>query len=354
MNKANYLADVLNYDVSIVTTEQRGQKHFFPFSNKIKFYDLGINYDEDKDRNIIYRLIKKQFKKKIHEQKLTALLYREKADICISMFDRDFDFLFKIKDGSKKILEYHFSKYIKVIEGKNPFMKCIQKRRTERWATKIRNYHRFVVLTDEDRLQWGNLDNICVIPNLIPHISPEKSSCTSRRVISAGRASFQKGFDLLIDAWEIVSVKFPEWKLYIFGNGDKHELEKQIQSRNIHSIKLMPATSEIEKEYMESSLYVMSSRYEGLPLVLIEAMACGLPLVSFACPCGPKDIIKDSFGSLVPNGDTKALAAALMKWMENEDMRKQGGKCAYETSKQYSQEIVMKKWIDLFKEVIKE
>ena len=104
MNKANYLADVLNYDVSIVTTEQRGQKHFFPFSNKIKFYDLGINYDEDKDRNIIYRLIKKQFKKKIHEQKLTALLYKEKPDICISMFDRDFDFYTKSRTVAKRFL----------------------------------------------------------------------------------------------------------------------------------------------------------------------------------------------------------------------------------------------------------
>lgn len=354
MNKANYLVDVLNYDVSIVTTEQRGQKHFFPFSKRIKFYDLGINYDEDKDKNIIYRLAAKQCKKKMHEQKLTALLYKEKPDICISMFDRDFDFLYKIKDGSKKILEYHFTKYIKVIEAKNPLMKWIQRIRTERWSVVIRKYHRFVVLTEEDKEQWRNFKNICVIPNFIPHLSTERASCTSKRVISAGRASFQKGFDLLIDAWKLVAEQFPEWELYIFGNGNKHELEKQIQSRNISSIKLMPATSEIEKEYVKSSIYVMSSRYEGLPMVLIEAMSCGLPLVSFACPCGPKDIITDSFGSLVPNGDTQALATALMKWMQNEDMRKQGGKCAYEASKQYSQETVMKKWIDLFEKVIKD
>ena len=354
MLKANYLADVLNYDISIVTTEQRGQSHFFPFSKNIIFFDLGINYDEDRDKNLFYRYILKQRKKRIHKQKLTSLLKKEKADICISMFDREFDFLYKINDGSKKILEYHFSKYIKVIEARNPIIKWIQKNRTNRWTSLVQKYHRFIVLTEEDKSQWGNLNNILVIPNFIPYINSEKSTNNSTRVISVGRACFQKGFDLLIDSWEIVSRKFPEWELYIFGNGDKRNLEEKIQEKNIHTIKLMPATSEIDQEYLNSSIYVMSSRYEGLPLVLIEAMSFGLPLVSFACPCGPKDIIKENYGSLVPNGNVEALAKELMKWMADYNKRKKGGYYAHEAAKQYSQEVVMKKWIELFDKVINE
>ena len=115
MNKANYLVDVLGYEVLIVTTEQKGRAIFFRFSQHIRFIDLNINYDNDKNKALWVRMLKKQIKQRIHKKRLDKLLKMERPDICISMFDRDASFLYKIKDGSKKILEYHFSKNVKLI-----------------------------------------------------------------------------------------------------------------------------------------------------------------------------------------------------------------------------------------------
>ena len=136
-NKANYFSEQLGYDVTIITTEQKGRDNFFNFSNKIKFIDLGINYDDDNYKSIFVKLYESNKKRKIHFLKLMEILERIKPDVCISMFDRDFSFLYKIKDGSKKILEFHFCKQMKVIEQKNIVMKAIQYIRIQTWRNII-------------------------------------------------------------------------------------------------------------------------------------------------------------------------------------------------------------------------
>lgn len=108
MNKANYLTDVFGYEVLIVTTEQKGRDTFFTFSPRIRFVDLGINYDDDKDNPLWIRLIKKRKRQRIHKQRLEKLLNEEKADVCISMFDRDVDFYIKSKTVARKFLNIIF------------------------------------------------------------------------------------------------------------------------------------------------------------------------------------------------------------------------------------------------------
>ena len=352
MNKANYLTDVLGYEVCIVTTEQKNRTNFFTFSPKVNFYDLGINYD--KDKNIFFRYFLNQLKKKKHRRALTELLVQEQPDICISMFDWEMDFLYKIKDGSKKILEYHFSKNVKLIEAKNKVVYFLQKIRIWNWKRIVQRYERFVVLTEEDKKAWGDMYNICVIPNFLMELPKETASLTSNRVISVGRLSYQKGFDNLIKIWMIVHKVYPDWQLYIFGNGDKREeLETMVSQLGlINSIFLKEPTATIENEYLQSSVYVMSSRYEGLPMVLLEAMSYGLPIVSFTCPCGPRDLIEKSFGSLIPSGDTDAFARELMIWMANYEKRQVAGKNARSAAGHYLQSKIMEKWNQLFLEVI--
>ena len=349
--KANYLAEVAGYDVVIVTTEQKGNKPFFSFSPKIRFIDLGVNYgdvDLNIKRNIIWKVIWKNLHKPIHKSRLTKVLMEEKADFVITLFNNDIGFLPSIKDGSKKVAEFHFTYTYKTIAARNSIVKFVQGIRCRTWKKDFSRFDHFVVLTNEDKEAWGDLPNITVIPNFIPSMPTIQSTTKDKRVIAVGRADYQKGFDLLIQAWEIVSKIYPDWHLDIFGNGEKEELEKIIIQKMLkNSISLCPATKDIASEYLNSSLYVLSSRYEGLPMVLLEAMSYGLPIVSYECPCGPKDIVKEDFGTLVPNGDIQGLADAMMNWMADEEKRIQGGKAARMAAEKYTQDVVMQKWINL-------
>ena len=354
MNKANYLAEVLGYEVGIVTTEQKGRDHFFIFSPKIHFFDLGINYDDDRDKNLFRRLFLKQLKKKEHHKRLSQLLFRECPDVCVSMFDRDADFLYRIKDGSKKVLEYHFSRYSKLVSTKNRVIRWMQAIRIAGWKFMVRRYDRFVVLTEEDKKAWGNIPNMEVIPNFIRDLPAERALLLNKRVVSVGRLNYQKGFDRLIKVWQRVHRVYPDWQLYIFGDGEKRqELEASVEELQLSDcIFLMPVTSDIVEEYLKSSVYVLCSRYEGFPMVLLEAISYGLPIVSFDCPCGPRDLIRKSFGSLVPDGETETFAKELMNWMADVDKRKRAGENARRTAGHYLQQKIMKKWQQLFESLV--
>ena len=348
---ANYLADILGYEIVIITTEQKGKKPFFSFSSKIRFIDLGVDYGDVSlrdNRNIFWKVIWKNLHKPLHKKKLTEVLQKEKADFVITLFNNDIGFLPSIKDGSKKIAWFHFTYTYKSIAARNGVVRMVQYLRRWIWKRDFSRFDHFVVLTEEDKKAWGDMPNIKVIPNFVPSIPEEQSPLLSKRVIAVGRADYQKGFDMLIKAWGIVAKKYPDWRLDIFGNGEKSGLEELIRQNELQScISLHSATKDIASKYVNSSLYVLSSRYEGLPMVLLEAMSYGLPIVSFECPCGPKDIIRDDFGTLVPNGDIQALADAMMKWMSDEDLRIQGGYAARIAIRQYTQESVMAKWLFL-------
>lgn len=355
MIKANYLADIANCEVFIVTSQQHGRNSFFLFSERIKFYDLGINYDDDNGCNLIARTFKKWRKLKLHRTLLSDYLNQIKPDITISMFDYDFSFLYKIKDGSKKVLEFHFCKRQKIIEASNLLMKLIQWIRICYWKRKISRYDKFVVLTEEDKKDWGHLPNIIVIKNPIIKIPSDKSDFMAKQVLSIGRISYQKGFDRLLKAWALVTSHYPDWKLVIRGNGDTEDLQRQIQKLRInHSVVIRPATSSISDEYLNSSIFVMTSRYEGLPMVLMEAMSYGLPVVAFDFHCGPRDLINPLWGTIVPNGDISNFALKLMEWMVDAEKRKiANDKSRYYVS-QYTQEIILSKWLNLFEGLVRD
>ncbi|MDE5567203.1 MAG: glycosyltransferase family 4 protein [Muribaculaceae bacterium] len=347
IQKANYLADVLGYDVTIITTDQKNRGTFFDLSDKVKIVDLAINYCDGLSSK--FWLLKKICLIRKHRKRLASRLISEKYDIVISLMAFDFTFLCKIKDGSRKILEYHFAKYSKVHATKNNLKKLIQKKRADNWNNIVSCYDKFIVLTEEDKRLWGNLNNIEVIPNFIKKLPGKSAELKNKRVLSVGRADYQKGFDMLIDAWEIVSKERPDWKLTIVGGGDKTYLENQIKNLNLtNTVELLPPNPKIEEEYLKSSIYVLSSRYEGLPLVLIEAMSYGLPIVAFGCQCGPKDILKASFSSIVECGNVVLLAQAILTWINSEEKRIEASKAALAEAGNYNIEQVMSQWDALF------
>lgn len=350
-NKANYLAEH-GYEVMIVTTDQRGEAPFFRLDERIKCYDIGINYEENNGGSFFNKLIHYPGKQLRHRKRLTALLKREKPDITISMFCNDVSFMPDIKDGGKKVLEIHFSKFKRIQYGRKGLWKLADKwfsRQDEKW---VRRFDKFVVLTEEDRTYWGNIDNITVIPNARTFTPDHMADMESRKVIAVGRYTFQKGFDRLVEAWRLVVSEFPDWKLEIIGDGeDRNLLKSMIERYGLEdSLSLVPTNSEIEKHYLDSSVYVMTSRYEGLPMVLLEAQAFGLPIVSFRCKCGPADVVEDGrTGFLVAEGDVEAFAMQLKKVMADVDLRRKMSENALVASQRFAVEPVMTRWGELFK-----
>lgn len=350
-NKANYLAEH-GYEVMIVTTDQCGEAPFFRLDERIKCYDLGINYEENNGGSFFNKLIHYPGKQLRHRKRLTALLKREKPDITISMFCNDVSFMPDIKDGSKKVLEIHFSKFKRIQYGRKGLWKLADKwfsRQDEKW---VRRFDKFVVLTEEDRTYWGDIDNITVIPNARTFTPDHMADMESRKVIAVGRYTFQKGFDRLVEAWRLVVSEFPDWKLEIIGDGeDRNLLKSMIERYGLgDSLSLVPTNSEIEKHYLDSSVYVMTSRYEGLPMVLLEAQAFGLPIVSFRCKCGPADVVEDGrTGFLVAEGDVEAFAMQLKKVMADVNLRRKMSENALVASQRFSVDPVMTRWVELFK-----
>ena len=350
LNKVTYLSALPEWEVSVVTTDQHQRPSFYPFPEKVRMTDLEINYSDDNDKGIWKKITSYLCKRKEHKRKLTALLLKEKPDIVVSLYPSESSFIPDIKDGSKKVLELHFNKFFRIQYGRKGIIGLIDRWRTRQDERIVRRFDKFVVLTNEDKGYWGGLPNIEVIPNAAIHVSKNYSEVKNKRVIAVGRLDYQKGFDRLIQAWKLVqhTGRFSDWKLDIFGQGEWREmLQQMIDKQGLqNTVKINPPTNAILNEYVHSSLLVMSSNYEGFGMVLVEAMSCGVPVISFDCKCGPKDIIQPGInGLLVPNGDIQALADAMMKVMEDEAYRKMLSLNARKVVDTYSEQAVMSQWI---------
>lgn len=353
-NKANWLVEH-GHEVVVVTTDQRGASAYFPMNNRIECYDLAINYEENNGKSFLNKLIHYPFKQWKHKRRLTALLKELRPDIVISMFCNDASFIPSIKDGSKKILEIHFSRFKRLQYGRKGLWRLADWWRYKTDAKVVSRFDKFVVLTHEDKEYWGNLRNMCVIPNARTFEVNQPATLEAKKVVAVGRLNHQKGFDRLICAWSIVDNVVFGWKLQIVGDGELRELlQHNIRELGLsNQINIGKAEKDMVSVYKDASILAMSSRYEGLPMVLLEAQAAGLPIVSFDCKCGPKDVIENGVdGFLVEDGDIEQLAQKLVVLMQDANLRKQMGSAAYAHSERYSEERIMKQWTDLFDEVM--
>lgn len=357
LNKVSWLVKRMGWDVTIATTDQQGRQPFYPFPEEVRMVDLGIDYADDNDKNVFKKIVGYLRRRRIHKERLTALLMREKADIVVSLYPSESSFIPDIKDGSRKVLELHFCKFFRLQYGRGGLLGLIDRWRTRQDERIARKFDRFVVLTEEDKGYWGEMPNITVIPNAAVFVKNKRSDLTVKKVIVAGRLDYQKGFDRLIQAWEMVQRdgKFADWILNIFGQGEWHDmLEDMIVGKGLcDSLYINKPTNGIWDEYVNSSILVMTSNYEGFGMVLVEAMACGVPTIAFDCKCGPRDIIDHGKnGLLVPDGDISGLAEAMMRLMADEEERRAMSRNALKVVDTYSEEAVMAKWIALFSNLI--
>jgi len=283
----------------------------------------------------------------------SSFLYKYKPDITISTLRRELNFINTINDGSIKIGEFHVTRnsyHAMSINSKNLFSQLFKNLWTKLFLINIKKLSKFIILTNEEANNWPELQNITVINNPLSFYPEKTSNCSSHKVIAVGRYSYQKGFDLLIKSWSLISKKHPDWKLYIYGGEDRKEFINQVKGLQLESsCFLEDAVTNIMNKYCESSIFVLSSRFEGFGMVITEAMACGVPAVSFACPCGPKDIIKDGIDRLlVENGNIQELADKICYLIEHEDIRKEMGKQARINVERFKIENIALQWKELF------
>lgn len=353
LNKVTYLSALPGWEVSVVTTDQHQRPPFYPFPEQVRMMDLDINYSDDNDKGVWQKITGYLRKRKEHKRKLKALLLKEKPDIVVSLYPSESSFIPEIQDGSKKVLELHYCKFFRLQYGRKGLLGLIDQWRTRQDERIVRRFDKFVVLTNEDKGYWGNLPNLEVIPNAAKLVSKRYSDVKNKRVIAVGRLDYQKGFDRLIQVWELVQKtgKYTDWNLDIFGQGEWKEwlqllIDEKYLSDTLHINK---PTNRIYEEYAKSSIIVMTSNYEGFGMVLVEAMACGVPAIAFDCQCGPKDIIQPGEnGLLVRNGDIEGLAAAMMKLMDDAAYRQRLSENAKGIISTYAEETVMQRWITLF------
>lgn len=218
-----------------------------------------------------------------------------------------------------------------------------------------------VTLTEEDAQSYRqkyNTTKVQCIHNPITIEVPAYVAPQGHQVVAVGRYTEQKGFDLLLQAWNLLQDK-ADWQLLIVGKGKKKHTKRMqdyINQQQLHSsVQLLPPTNNVQRLFASCSIYALSSRFEGLPLVLIEAAACGLPAVAFDCPTGPSEIIQhQQTGLLVPAGNVQAFADALRQLMKQESERWHYSAEAYRYVKEkFAEAAIVDKWEALFNQLKK-
>ena len=356
--KANALAEIEGNEVWIAVTEQPVHEPVIKVSDKVHVENLGVNYYED-DWKSRWSLLKGiVFKRRTHRRRLKAFLEAVGPDVVISTGTSEKYFLplLRTAAGGAYIREIHFPKNFRHF-GTKDLLSRLSTYVSDYWDYHVccARYDKVVILTQEDKERnWSHAANVSVIPNPIIGGTWGRAPLDAHTAIAAGRLVQQKNFASLVRAWESVHRRYSDWRLEIWGDGCmKDDLQEQIDRNDLaDTVRLMGYTQDLSSMLSAASVFVLTSMYEGFGMVILEAMQAGLPVVSYACPCGPLDLISDGVdGYLVPQGDETMLSERICELIENEALRKKMGAAAQENAREYAIESIIRQWMDLFHQV---
>ena len=342
--KANYLADVLGDEVTVVTYRQQSKEPIYNFSKKIKFLDLEVDYEIAKSYFHPHNL------KRIprHFSRLKKILKEIQPEVIVSCsFGPDFYFIPALEKHIPKIKEFHSSRYF-YKENSNSVQQKVLTKLTQFTEKK---YDQLVVLNESEQQFYVN-KNIAVIPNPTEN-SANRAIVSSKKIMAAGRISPVKNFGDLIEAFVHVAKAFQEWELHFFGEdyvGTQEKLEQKVKNHGLQSqIRFMGVSSDLKASMRNYSIYAMTSESECFPMVLLEALSVGLPVISYDSPTGPKHILTNNEDSLlVPYKNLDIFVEKLKQLMQNENLRKQLGAKGQVNVQRFSIEIIIHQWKDLF------
>lgn len=348
--KADALSKVSGYNVWLAFTESPESLPLQGY-HPVHLVDLGIRYTDNKLRFPwnLFVVLRKKFK---HKKALLSLFHEICPDIVVST-GSEITFLSSLKGHWKVVQEVHSTKKWDGMPTPTFLFGMVYKALNAHEHRIIaQKVDCIVCLTQEQKdFSWPGNDKVVVIPNPIRFISDTPSNLDNKRAIAVGRLAYEKNFPSLIKAWSIVASAHPDWKLDIFGDGGDYSLISSVITKEglLEQVSLKGTTIDIRKELLSSSIFIMTSRYETFSLALLEALGCGLPIVSYDCPFGPRAVINNGQnGYLVPLDNETALADRICQLISNDGLRQQIGKSAFESSKRYSLERVINEWVSLF------
>ena len=349
--KANYFSEVLNYEVYILTTEQNNKPSCYRLNPDIKLIDININYNRSKSY-LTAENLKKIFR---HYYCWNRMIKNIKPDVLI-VCNQAFDMYWVPFRFSKisKIREFHSSRYFEQLTRINgSVFQKIKFKVTDFVESKFDK----IIVLNKDEQKFYKTKNTYVIPNPVvkQHL---KAELVNKNAIAAGRIVPVKNFENLIDVWRLVANEEPDWQLHIYGQGDENSicaLQNRIKLMHLEqNIFIKNPTENIINTMLDYSMYVLTSHTECFPMVLLESLSVGLPIVSYDCPTGPSNIITNGIdGFLVDNKNTVQLTEKIIELIRNSDKRQLMGELAKKSSDKFILEEVMQKWVDLFSQLKK-
>ncbi len=357
IDKANWLVE-REHDVSFVTFENDGLVAY-PLDWRIRHVDIDCRHFTIYRTRLwrrwgVVATIKRQFR-----ERMSAIISDFQPDLIVAAIPLTEFFLcdlLQVADSVPVVIESHLAR------GHEALARTFTEKALDVFYSPLRAIRRadlLIALTEEDANCWKRkqVENVRVIPNPLTFYPTTLAPVPREtgRIVCVGRLATQKRFDRLIDAFALVCRNYPEWHVDVFGDGEeRQQLTDRIRSKGLQDrIHLNLPTSEIYTEYQRSEFFVLCSDYEGFGLVVIEAMACGIPVVSTDCPFGPSEIIEDGKTGLLAKMDTNDLAEK-MEWMiTHEEERTAMGIAARQAAARYRKEIIMPQWEQAYLSVIK-
>lgn len=323
-DKMNYLAEHTSHEVVLLLLWKDEKPMAYGLNEKVKVIRLDVQFNSKLKALLTFRKV-------IREIKPDITIYTWVMGALLSAFSRW---------KGKSIYEAHRAR---------PTMR-------HQWimSRMEKKVDAVVALTEQDSKDYPSAHKVVVIPNFTSISMEKPSDCTSKRCLAVGRLIDVKNFSRLLDIWQKVSGRNPDWHLDIVGEGSEREiLQQKIERLGLgESVSLHKATHDVASYYTGSSLYLMTSRFEGLPMVLLEAQSCGLPIITLDCDYGPRHIVDDGVnGCLIPYDDDDAMVSVISQLMQDKEQRQRMGAMALQASRNYQPQAIMKRWLALFEEI---
>lgn len=357
-NLAGYLAST-GHDVEIVSIVKEADEPFFPVDPRVRFRYLD---DRTKTRLGVRAMLSKLPSRLIPEEESAFHRFNAWTDLQLARYIRSVHtgVLIGTRPGLNLAMAQLANPNVITVAQEHVGLNAKPDSVAELIKWRYRRFDALVTLTKADLRDYRETlpkkpKKLVRIPNAVPPMTGDQAKLDNKVVIAVGRITRLKGFHRLITAWEQVAERHPDWTLRIFGDGPQLEnLQTQITDAGLTGkVELPGPTGDVGAELEKASIFVLSSRHEGFPMTILEAMAKGLAIVSFNSPHGPKEMITHEFdGLLVKPRTNDNLAAAILRVIEDEQLRHDLAAGALDTARTYDVDVIGAQWDALLAELL--